>query len=89
MCLLPQVNPVNPCMGIIQLLMNIFLPGTGTMLNGLFGAMCCDLLLAGLCQLLLAVIIVGWVCSVITGCRIMGGGSNGGVHYREVIIIKS
>ena len=68
----PPPNPVNGCLGIIMLILNIVLPGFGTMLNGCCGPICCDLIIIGLLQLITAPLVVGIVWSIFYGCIIVG-----------------
>ena len=72
MCCTPP-NPTNPCMAILMLIMNIIIPGTGTMLNGCFGYVCYELVIIGFLQLITAPILVGWIWSIWYGVLICGG----------------
>ena len=52
---------------ITILVINIFFPGVGTVIMGCMSNNSCTWICIGLCQLLLAFIIVGWVWAIITG----------------------
>ncbi|KNB43412.1 hypothetical protein JH06_3603 [Blastocystis sp. subtype 4] len=65
------VPKVNHCTGLVLLIINCILPGIGTMIGGLINAGGCDIciFLCGWVQLLTAPFIIGWVWSIIWGCR--------------------
>jgi hypothetical protein len=67
-------------MAVLMLVLNIILPGTGTMLNGCFGRVCLDLLVIGFLQLLTAVLLVGWIWSIWYGIRILGAAVTSSGH---------
>ena len=79
----PPVNPTNFPMAVFCLVMNIILPGTGTMINGCFGRVCCDLLITGFLQLLTAVFLVGWIWSIWYGIRILGAAASSDHPYHH------
>ena len=60
--------PVQAPMGIVLFIVNIFLPGIGTIINSFMSSsLRSDTLLVGLLQLLTAIIIVGWIWSIYWG----------------------
>eukprot|EP00300_Choanocystis_sp_HF-7_P017656 c19789_g1_i4.p1 GENE.c19789_g1_i4~~c19789_g1_i4.p1 ORF type:complete len:108 (-),score=16.20 c19789_g1_i4:389-679(-) len=68
---LSRIPKVSKTMGIFILILNIVLPGVGSMIAGLLGGkkdMGC--FWAGLLQLLLAVFIIGWIWSIFWGVKI-------------------
>jgi hypothetical protein len=66
---LPQVNKV---MGIVLLVLNIFLPGVGTLICACIGPKFeADNIIVGLLQLLLSGCIIGWVWSIWWGIIIL------------------
>ena len=77
----PPPNPTNPCLGLLMLIMNIIIPGTGTMLNGCVGYRCCELIVIGFLQLITAPLCVGWVWSIWYGVIILGSARGGGHPY--------
>ncbi len=60
-----------PAIGLCLFIMNIFIPGSGTIVAGCMSPKnrCC-LILCGIAQLFLAVIIIGWVWSCVSGYQI-------------------
>lgn len=76
-----SIPKVNHCAGLILLIINCILPGRkeymhshtgiGTMIGGLLNQGGCDvcIFLCGWVQLLTAPFIIGWVWSIIWGCR--------------------
>lgn len=65
------INETDRCTALICLILNIFLPGFGTMLNGCCGAKCPIAILVGILQILLIpVLLIGWVWSILYGLEI-------------------
>eukprot|EP00347_Sterkiella_histriomuscorum_P017463 403349270 len=58
-------------MATFCLVLNIFLPGFGTMLNACMGVHVAQGLLYGLLQILLAPLLIGWVWSIVYGIKIV------------------
>jgi hypothetical protein len=79
MCCTPP-NPTNFPMAVLMLVLNIILPGTGTMLNGCFGRVCCDLIIIGFLQMITAILLVGWIWSIWYGIRILGAAVTSSGH---------
>ena len=72
MCCPPEhINPTNGIAAMICLILNIFVPGTGTILNACLGVKVGPGLLYGILQLLTTPIIIGWVWSIIYGIKIV------------------
>lgn len=75
---IPKIEPeyhIGPCLGLLILLCNIIIPGTGTFIA------CCkmkdptlrsQLKCNGLCQLLTFPLFVGWVMALVYSCTILG-----------------
>mmetsp|Transcript_34813 Transcript_34813/g.33919 ORF Transcript_34813/g.33919 Transcript_34813/m.33919 type:complete len:96 (-) Transcript_34813:30-317(-) len=61
----------GPGVACCCLLLNCIFPGVGTMINGCFGRHCCAAFLYGLLQLITACLIIGWIWSIIWGCKIL------------------
>ena len=82
---------VNSCMALIILIINIFLPGTGTMLTGCCGtgANCCAFLLLGILQFLLFPLLIGWVWSICTGIAVVRVSGTPNVHILSEQFIQS
>ena len=61
-------QPTPPVIALISLLLNIFLSGWGTILNGLMGpAIDTTQILFGVIQLVTTVCVVGWIWSIVWG----------------------
>jgi TM2 domain-containing membrane protein YozV len=65
------INPTNTVMGIVCLVLNIFFPGIGTMVNGCLGVHCSTGIIYGILQLLTAPLLIGWIWSIIYGIKIL------------------
>jgi hypothetical protein len=74
----PTVIVINPSggdgyprldktMALVVLILNIFLPGVGTIIMGCVGNNAGGWICIGICQALLAFLIIGWIWSIITG----------------------
>ena len=70
-CPAEDINPTNTIMATVCLILNIFLPGFGTMLNACMGVHVMAGLLYGICQVLLTPLLIGWVWSIIYGIKIV------------------
>ena len=60
----PRLDKV---MALIILIVNVFAPGIGTIIMGCVGNKAEGFICIGVCQLLLAIFIIGWIWSIITG----------------------
>ena len=65
------INPTNTCMATICLVLNIFIPGSGTMINACFGQKCASGFIYGICQFFLTILLIGWIWSIIYGIKIL------------------
>ena len=67
--LIDDINPLPAPWGLVLFIVNIFLPGVGTMINSFVDprGVKWGNLIAGILQLLFAVIIVGWIWSIYWG----------------------
>jgi hypothetical protein len=65
----PQVPVLDSTQAIICLVINIFVPGIGTIVGGVMGQK--PLIGRGIAQLLLSIIIVGWVWGIVTGVQLL------------------
>ncbi len=64
-----EIAPVGSCCGCMLLLLNIFFPGFGTMINSCLGHHCSGTtFLVGIAQLLLTPLLIGWIWSIWWGC---------------------
>lgn len=78
--LFPNIPKVSMRMAIIILILNTIFPGMGTILLGCFlphdftneeGVVCCSMALVGLMQLILAILLIGWIWSIAFGVYIL------------------
>jgi len=76
----PHIPKINMCLAIVILILNIFLPGFGTMLLGCClpkgfseekGIVCCSLVCIGILQFIFTVLIIGWIWSIAFGVIIV------------------
>ncbi|HUR69725.1 MAG TPA: hypothetical protein VM370_10820 [Candidatus Thermoplasmatota archaeon] len=65
----PQSPIVEKSNAILCLVINVFLPGIGTIVGGVMGNK--PLIGRGIAQLLLSLIIVGWVWALVTGVQML------------------
>eukprot|EP00347_Sterkiella_histriomuscorum_P014763 403359625 len=65
------INPMNTCMATLCLVLNIFIPGSGTILNACCGRHCAAGVLYGVCQFFLTVLLIGWIWSIMYGIKIL------------------
>ena len=66
-----DINPTNGLMALTCLILNIFLPGVGTMVNACLGTRMMPGLCYGLLQMLLAPLLIGWIWSIFYGVKIL------------------
>ena len=59
-----EIPIVNGCTAIILLIINIFLPGVGTIVMCFLGGFKPNTLLVGLLQFFTAFLIIGWIWSI-------------------------
>lgn len=60
-----QLPVLNPALAVILLIVNIFLPGVGTMILGCLNGGCnWTHIIVGLLQFITAGIIIGWIWSI-------------------------
>ena len=68
-----SINVVSPGMATVCLVLNIFFPGLGTIINGLSGHKVCPGVLFGFLQFFLTpLFLVGWIWGIVYGVRIVG-----------------
>lgn len=65
----PQVPVLDKTMALVTLLVNIFVPGIGTIVAGVLGNK--PLIGRGIAQLVLSLIIVGWIWAIVTGVQVL------------------
>ena len=81
-----SITPMNGFAGLACLLLNIFLPGVGTMVNGCCGQHCCGGIIWGILQILTIPFLgFGWIWSICYGCEIYrrSGDTSGNVHVHH------
>ena len=65
----PQSPVIDTLPALLCLLINVLLPGVGTIASGVLGEK--PLIGRGIAQLLLALVVVGWVWAVVTGVQLL------------------
>lgn len=65
----PQSPVLDKNSALLCLIINILLPGIGTIAGGVMGEM--KLIGRGIAQLLLTIIIVGWIWAIVTGIQMV------------------
>ena len=86
-CSEEDINPTNAAMASVCLILNIFLPGFGTILNACLGVRVLPGLIYGFLQILLTPILIGWVWSIIYGIKIVQrSGKERSVYYYETYV---
>lgn len=65
----PQTPVLETMMAVLCLILNLFVPGLGTLVSGIIGGE--KLIGRAVAQLLLAIVIVGWVWGVVTGIQLI------------------
>ena len=77
-----RIPSVDGAVAIIILIINIFFPGIGTMIIGCVGGNtnCLAWFCIGLLQIFLVpIFLIGWIWSIITGCKVMSQSGRGQV----------
>ena len=69
----PKMPVLDSNMALIVLIINLFFPGVGTIVAGIQGNM--PLIGRGIAQLLLAIIIVGWVWALVSSIQALSNAS--------------
>lgn len=65
----PQTPVVDKNSALLCLVINILLPGVGTIAGGVLGNK--PMIGRGIAQLLLSILIVGWVWAIVTGIQML------------------
>ena len=64
-------NPTNSCTAFLCLILNIILPGVGTMINACCGVRCFSGIFVGILQILtIPLLLFGWIWSICYGLEI-------------------
>ena len=58
---------LGKCLALIILILNILMPGVGTIIMGCCSTNCTEWLCTGILQMLLTVLLIGWIWSICTG----------------------
>ncbi|TNV75128.1 hypothetical protein FGO68_gene1981 [Halteria grandinella] len=80
-CPYEDINPTSQPLAITCLVLNVFFPGVGTLVNACLGERVAAGLLYGLLQILMAPLLIGWIWSIIYGVRIVEVSSKS--HYYD------
>lgn len=65
----PKAPVIEKSNALLCLILNVLLPGIGTIAGGVMGNM--KLIGRGIAQLLLAFLVVGWIWAVVTGIQML------------------
>lgn len=66
------VPQLSVCLARVVFFLNLFIPGLGTIIMGCYsGANCAYWICVGLLQAMLAIMLVGWIWAIVTGCQAM------------------
>lgn len=65
----PQSPVLDKNMALVALVINILVPGIGTIVGGVLGEK--PLIGRGIAQLLLSIIVVGWIWAIVTGVQMV------------------
>lgn len=63
----PKMPVLEPTMAAVVLIVNVIVPGVGTIIAGVLSGQ--KLIGRGIAQLLLALIIVGWIWAIVNGVQ--------------------
>lgn len=64
-----QVPVLEKTMAVVCLVINLFVPGIGTIVAGVLGSK--PMIGRGIAQLVLAIILVGWIWGIVTGVQLI------------------
>mmetsp|Transcript_37517 Transcript_37517/g.36072 ORF Transcript_37517/g.36072 Transcript_37517/m.36072 type:complete len:91 (-) Transcript_37517:37-309(-) len=78
------IAKTDTTIALICLILNIFWPGLGTIINALYGEQMCAGIIYGLLQMLTCVILVGWIWSIVYGCKILEKSKQDNTEYRSI-----
>ena len=65
------IATTDETMAIVCLVLNIILPGVGTMVNAYYSKYTCTGICFGILQMITSIILIGWVWSIVYGVKIM------------------
>lgn len=70
----PQAPVLDRQMAIVVLVVNLFFPGIGTIVAGVSGKQ--PMVGRGIAQLLLSLIIIGWIWALVTSIQVLTNSTN-------------
>lgn len=66
-----SISPMGGCGALACLILNCIIPGSGTIINGIFGQHCCWGIIWGVLQILtIPFLLFGWIWSICYGLEI-------------------
>ena len=74
------IHPIDHTMAIVCLLLNIFLPGVGTIVHACMGTNSGPGIIYGILQILTTGFFIGWIWSIIYGVKIVGKSGKSGCY---------
>ena len=88
-----EISQINCCVAFTVFIVNLFLPGIGTMIGACFirnSIVSMEICCAGVIQLLTAVCLIGWCMALITSCAFLAvAGSDTGFEQHYYTKVKN
>mmetsp|Transcript_41923 Transcript_41923/g.30776 ORF Transcript_41923/g.30776 Transcript_41923/m.30776 type:complete len:94 (+) Transcript_41923:37-318(+) len=78
------IAKTDQTVALICLILNIFWPGLGTIINAIYHEQPCEGIVYGILQMLTCIFIVGWIWSIVYGCKILDK-SRISDHYVQIV----
>ncbi|CDW74367.1 UNKNOWN [Stylonychia lemnae] len=79
-CSEDSINATSSGMALVCLILNIFIPGAGTVVNAVSGHKVCPGVLYGVLQFIFTMFFFGWIWSIVYGIKIVQVAEKHGHH---------